>query len=130
MPVMTRLGRSALLPVLLVLATTGCAATSAGFSAATGAVPPFSDVTPRTNTYLIALEGTGLARTQGEERLYNLGRNACSALDKGRTVESQVTALATEARLGREAGSVVGAAVAHMCPQHTDAAKAYVEQSR
>jgi hypothetical protein len=94
---------------------------------APAAPPPFEEVDPFTSPYFIALEGTGLAESQGEMRLYNLGVNTCRLLDAGRTVESEVTALAEESNLGDEAGSLVGAAVLHLCPQHEAAARAFAE---
>ncbi len=87
--------------------------------------PPFSEVDPYTSPYFIALEGTGLVESQGAERLYNLGVNTCRLLDAGRTVGSEVEALAVESNLGDTAGSLVGAAVLHLCPQHEQAARDY-----
>lgn len=107
----------------------GCG-TPGGASPGTSPPPaPFSEVDQRTSPYFIALEGTGLVESQGAERVYNLGVNACSKLDQGSSVKSEVEGLAVEAKLGDVAGSLVGAAVGHLCPQHRPAAEDYVSQN-
>lgn len=87
--------------------------------------PDFSDVDPYTSGYFIALEGTGLAASQGEERLYNLGVNICQRLDADQTVEEQFTDQAPP-NLGDEWGAVIGAAVSDLCPQHSDALETFM----
>lgn len=85
--------------------------------------PAFEGIDPYTHGYFIELEGTGLADSQGKERLYNLGINVCQRLDAGQTVEQQ---LADDAGLGDQMGSIVGAAVTHLCPQHSEAVENYL----
>lgn len=86
--------------------------------------PEFSDVDPHTSYYFIALEDSGLASTQGEERLYNLGINVCQRLDAGQTIEEQFADPAP--RFGNEWGTVIGAAVTDLCPQHGDAMEQFL----
>lgn len=115
--------RRVVLALLVVLPVGGCAAPTPVVSGP----PPFSEVDPYTSPYFITLEGTGLVESQGAERVYSLGVNACSKFDQGRTIASEVDGLTTEARLGVEAGSLVGSAVLHLCPQHQQAARDYVD---
>lgn len=111
--------------VLSALAAAGLALAGCGSSEPP---PPFSQVDPYTSGYFISLEGTGLAQDQGQERLYNLGVNACAHLDKGDSVSSEIQALTTDANLGPAAANLVAAAVTELCPQHTDALKAFASQ--
>lgn len=88
-----------------------------------GEYQAFENVDTHTSPYFIELEDTGLIEDQGEQRLYNLGINVCTRLDAGQTVEEN---MADDAGLGDSWGSVVGAAVADLCPHHGDAVEAYL----
>lgn len=90
---------------------------------------PFDQVEPATSLYFITLEATTLARTQGEERLYNLGLGVCRNLDGGNTIEQELAGLTTDARLTPgDAGALVGAAVTDMCPQHGPTVEQYLKE--
>lgn len=104
----------------------GCGGGAPSAPAIPAGPPPFSEVDPYTSPYFITLEGTGLVESQGAERLYNLGVNTCSRLDSGRSVADEI-AFVSDSNLGDEAGSVVGAAVAHLCPQHEPAVREYLD---
>lgn len=108
-------------------ATTNTTAEATTTTAAPPTAPPtypaFADVDPFTSEYFISLEDTGLAASQGEERLYNLGINVCQRFDSGQTVEQQ---LADDAGLGDDWGSIVGAAVSGICPQHQQLVEDYL----
>ena len=88
--------------------------------------PAFTAVDPHTHRYFIALEGTGLAEGQGEERLWGLGMGVCRNLDDGGSVAGEVEGLAVDAGLGDAAGSVVASAVSGICEQHLPAVEAWV----
>lgn len=88
---------------------------------------PFEQVDPHLSEYFIALEATTLAADQGEERLYNLGLGVCRNLDGGTTIDQELSGLINDARLAdSDAGSLVGAAVSDMCPQHGQLVEAYL----
>lgn len=85
--------------------------------------PPFDEIDPHTSLFFVTLEGTGLVESQGEQRLYGLGVNVCQRLDAGQSIEEQ---LADDAGLGDDMGSIVGAAVTDMCPQHGQLVEDYL----
>lgn len=114
--------RSPILVLLAALSVAGCSADS-------GPPPPFSEVDPYTSGYFIALDDTGLAASQGEERLYNLGVNSCSFFDRGDTFAREWAALAVESNLGIEpAGRLIVSAVQNLCPQHEDALEEFTSR--
>lgn len=90
---------------------------------------PFAEVDQRTSPFFIALEDTSLVESQGAERVYNLGLNACSAFDRGETVAKRWASLAAESRLPvGEAGDLLVASVQHLCPQHRPAMQAFADR--
>lgn len=93
--------------------------------------PPFADVDPYLSLYFITLERTTLADDQGDERLYNLGLGVCRNLDRGNGIEQELAGLVDDARLtASDAGALVGAAVADLCPHHGPTVEQYLaEQS-
>lgn len=89
--------------------------------------PSFDDIDPYLHPYFIALEGTGLAAQEGEQRLWGLGVGVCRNLDGGNTVAEEVEGLAVDAALGDPAGSVVGSAALSICDHHLPAVQAWAE---
>lgn len=86
--------------------------------------PPFEGVDTYTSSYFIALEDTTLAETMGEERLYRLGVRTCERFDSGVSVDEEMRDLDA---MGDDAGSMLGAAVGFLCPQHEEAAQEWVD---
>ncbi len=85
---------------------------------------PFDQVEPFTSPYFITLEPTGLAERLGEPLLYELGLKVCRNLDSGATIADELAHV--ESLDIEESGTVVGAAVTDMCPQHGPAVEQYL----
>lgn len=122
--------------VALAALTAGCAAPIAGSASPSAAAPavaptvarccagpevvaPTAAATPADVAYLAALRKQGIGTGDDEVELRR-GYSMCALLRNGTTFRQAVTALQTNGFTVRDAGYVVGLAVAAYCPDQGD----------
>lgn len=119
---------------IAALAMTACTAT---VPATTPTTPPAAPTTAEAtgypdyqhvdhnHPYFIALEPTGIIEGHTHQRTWGLGLRTCNRLDTGWTFDRLITNL-TDDNVTNP-GALIGAAVAHICDHHLDAAQQWAD---